>query len=124
MRLQWCILLHLSTVKVQRNALFYGGLWKTHGPVDGWHILHYVGVMDSMKALLNEIEAYLRASGMAPTRFGVEADNDRHLVRRVRAGRPVTIAKAERIINYMRENPPPKPIRCRRRVASPLSLVA
>lgn len=80
--------------------------------------------MNSMKALLNEIEAYLRACGMAPTRFGVEVCNDRHLVRRVRAGRAVTIAKAERIIDYMRRNPPPKPIRRRRRVASALSLVA
>lgn len=75
-----------------------------------------------MKALLLEIEAYLKACGMAPTRFGVEVDRDRHMVRRIRAGRPVTMEKAERIIDYMRKNPPPKPKR--RRLASALDLFA
>lgn len=81
--------------------------------------------MKSMQALLAEIEAYLAATGIAPTRFGVDIDGDRHLVRRIRSGRPVTMAKAERIIDYIRSNPPPKRRgRARRRIASALSLVA
>ncbi len=79
--------------------------------------------MTTMKALRAEIEAYLAATGMAPTRFGVEIDGDRHMVRRIRSGRPVTIAKADRIIEYIRSNPPKRPRR-RRKLASAFHLVA
>ena len=81
--------------------------------------------MKSMQALHEEIEADLAATGMAPTRFGVEVDGDRHMVRRIRAGRPVTLAKADKIIAYIKSNPPPKRRQRRRRpVASALALVA
>lgn len=82
--------------------------------------------MNSMQRLLAEIEAYLAASGMGQTEFGVRADRDRSLMTRLRQGRQVTLAKADRIIAYMRKNPPAKPIKRqkRSRVASPLSLVA
>ena len=82
--------------------------------------------MNSMQRLLAEIEAYLAASGMGQTEFGVRADRDRSLMTRLRQGRQVTLAKADRIIAYMRKNPPAKPAKRprRRRVASPLSLVA
>ncbi len=76
-----------------------------------------------MKQLRAEIEAFLAAHDMAPTRFGVEVDRDRHMVRRIRAGRPVTMAKAERIMNYIRKHPAPRSKR-RRRVASAFGLVA
>lgn len=81
--------------------------------------------MNSMKALLAEIEAYLRATGMTATRFGVLADKDRHLVWRIRDGRPVTMAKAERVLLYIKRNPPSKPAkRPRRKGASALDLCA
>lgn len=80
--------------------------------------------MRSMKQLRSEIEAYLAATGMAPTRFGVEADRDRHLVRRVRAGKPVTMAKAERIMDYIRRNPPRSHRRRRGKVATAFDLCA
>ena len=115
----------LVNYKMHHVTLFLAGLWKTSIFVDGCRPLHYTCVMKSMKALLAEIEAYLAATGIAPTRFGVDIDGDRHLVRRIRSGRPVTMAKAERIIDYIRSNPPPKRRgRARRRIASALSLVA
>lgn len=81
--------------------------------------------MKSMKALLAEIEAYLRETGMTATRFGVLADKDRHLVWRIRDGRPVTMAKAERVLLYIKRNPPRKPCkRPRRKGASALDLCA
>ena len=81
--------------------------------------------MSSMQRLLAEIDAYLIASGLGPTEFGVRADRDRSLMTRLRQGRPVTLAKADRIIAYMRKNPPAKPIkRQRRKVGASLSLVA
>lgn len=80
--------------------------------------------MRSMRQLRAEIEAYLAATGMAPTRFGVEADRDRHLVRRIRAGKPVTMAKAERIMDYIRSNPPKAPRRRRGRILSAFDLCA
>jgi hypothetical protein len=49
-----------------------------------------------MDTLLNDVERFLIASGMSPTRFGDEALGDRHLVRTLRRGRrlwPETEAK-------------------------------
>lgn len=48
-------------------------------------------------ALLAEIEAYLDASGMGPTVFGLEICNDANLLKRMRAGREIKLAIAERI---------------------------
>jgi hypothetical protein len=80
--------------------------------------------MNIMKQLRAEIEAYLKATGMPPTNLGIEVDGDRSLVSRIRAGRPVTMAKAERIMNYIRKHPAPKQRRPRRRMPSALSIVA
>ncbi|PHP21394.1 hypothetical protein CG471_02150 [Sphingobium sp. IP1] len=49
-----------------------------------------------MATVLPEIEAFLKATGMAPTAFGDQALGDRHFVRQLRAGRrcwPETEAK-------------------------------
>lgn len=49
-----------------------------------------------MTDLLTDIEAFIEAQGVSPTRFGEEALGDRHFVKQVRAGRrcwPETEAK-------------------------------
>lgn len=64
----------------------------------------------SREVLLGEVEAFLDASGMSPSVFGEKLMNDRHLVRRLRAGREVTLTTADRIRGFISENQkqPPK----------------
>jgi hypothetical protein len=66
-----------------------------------------------MKPLLSDIEAFLKAHGMAPTRFGDLALGDRHFVRQIREGRrvwPETEAKVRRFMaTYRPDATPPFP---------------
>lgn len=81
--------------------------------------------MITIQHILAEVEAFLRETGMPPTRFGLEVDKDRTLVIRLRQGRSVTLAKAERIMEYIRKHKPArKPRKGQRRTASAVSLVA
>ena len=61
----------------------------------------------SREVLLREVEAFLDASGMSPSVFGEKLMNDRHLVRRLRAGREVTLTTADRIRGFISENQKP-----------------
>ena len=54
------------------------------------------------RALLAEIEGYLAATGLTPTKFGVAAVNDGHLVANLRRGNSVTLKTADRVRAYMR----------------------
>ena len=54
--------------------------------------------------LLMRIEAFLRASGMPPTRFGREAVRDPRLVHDLRRGRSVGTRMAERILRFIECN--------------------
>jgi hypothetical protein len=55
--------------------------------------------------LLREIEGFLRVSGMAPTRFGLEAMGDGALVSQLRAGsRSLTVKNADKVLEYIRKN--------------------
>ena len=56
------------------------------------------------KELLEEIEEFLKRTKIPPTRFGVEATGDRHLVSRLRAGRGVLLRTVHRIRQYMGES--------------------
>lgn len=80
--------------------------------------------MDPIKQLVAEIEAFLAATGMSPTRFGIEVDGDRMLMTRLRRGRPVTMKKAARVMNYIRANKPKRPAKRQRRASSAFDLVA
>jgi len=53
------------------------------------------------KQLLAEIEAFLAEFGVAPTKFGLAAVNDGHLVKNLRAGASVTLRTADRVRDYM-----------------------
>jgi phosphopantothenoylcysteine decarboxylase / phosphopantothenate---cysteine ligase len=49
------------------------------------------------KALLEEIEAFLGETGLSPTKFGVAAVNDGHLVTNLRKGNSVTLKTADKV---------------------------
>src|SRR5262249_7678292 len=51
--------------------------------------------------LLEEIEAFLAASGIAATKFGLAAVNDGHLVANLRKGNSVTLKTADSVRAYM-----------------------
>ncbi len=53
--------------------------------------------------LMSEIDAFLRDTGMAPTRFGVEAVSDPTLLTKLGKGRTITLARADRIRSYIRD---------------------
>ena len=57
-----------------------------------------------IRKLLAEIYAYRTRTGMTPTRFGLEAVNDGHLLARLQAGREPRRAKIERVRAFMKRN--------------------
>ena len=70
-------------------------------------------MVDIKAALVREIEDYCRASGIAVTTFGKYVVRDGRLVARARTG-SITIKTYERVLAFMRENPPanlPRPER-------------
>jgi hypothetical protein len=54
--------------------------------------------------LLTRIEAYLRRTGMPPTRFGREAVRDPRLVHDLRRGRTVGDRILHRVLRYIEGN--------------------
>jgi phosphopantothenoylcysteine decarboxylase/phosphopantothenate--cysteine ligase len=58
------------------------------------------------KSLLAEIEAYLARTGATPTKFGLAAVNDGHLVANLRKGNSVTLKTADKVRAYMASRPP------------------
>lgn len=56
------------------------------------------------QALLTEIEDYCRSAGIAESTFGRHAINDGKLCARLRSGKNVTLATAERVHKYIREH--------------------
>ncbi len=60
----------------------------------------------STNLLLKEIEAYCQHVGIAESTFGRHAINDGKLCSRLRAGKNVTLATAERVRTYIAENGP------------------
>jgi SAM-dependent methyltransferase len=57
-------------------------------------------------SLITEIETYCRQAGIAESTFGRHAINDGKLCSRLRAGKNVTLATAERVRSYIRDNGP------------------
>jgi len=52
--------------------------------------------------LLADIDAFLRRHNMSASRFGEEAAKDRHLVRRLRGGKSITLRKAQEVYGFMK----------------------
>jgi phosphopantothenoylcysteine decarboxylase / phosphopantothenate---cysteine ligase len=52
-------------------------------------------------ALLTEIEGFLAESGVTPTKFGLAAVNDGHLIENLRGGASVTLKTADKVRAYM-----------------------
>ncbi len=53
--------------------------------------------------LLDEIDNFLTASGMAPSTLGRRAVGSGHIVGRLRAGENVTMRTVERLRDFMRD---------------------
>ena len=53
------------------------------------------------KELLGEIEGFLAQFDVTPSKFGVAAVNDGHLVAKLRKGNSVTLKTADRVRAYM-----------------------
>lgn len=60
-----------------------------------------MGMTVTAKELLAEIEAFLAQSGLTPTKFGVAAVNDGHLVAKLRKGGSVTLKTADKVRAYL-----------------------
>ncbi len=56
-------------------------------------------VTDDM--MLARVDAFLAATGMAPTRLGIAALGDGGLVRGLREGRSLSLRNAERLVRFM-----------------------
>lgn len=54
----------------------------------------------------DEVEAFLRLTGMSPTRFSASATRDRHFVRKLRRGRRVFPDTMERVRSFMHHYDP------------------
>src|SRR5689334_14665081 len=61
------------------------------------------GMRPLARDLLAEIEAFLADSGLTPTKFGLAAVNDGHLVANLRRGHSVTLKTADRVRAFMRQ---------------------
>lgn len=59
--------------------------------------------MTMQEAFLKKVERFLRQTGMADSRFGEEAVNDRAFVYELRAGRSVQLRTLERVQKFMDE---------------------
>lgn len=54
-----------------------------------------------MESLLSEIELFIDAHGLSPTKFGQEALRDRHFVKQLRKGRRVWPETAAKVRQFM-----------------------
>lgn len=53
--------------------------------------------------LIEEIDAFLKRSGMTQSAFGLRALNDSHFVRRLREGKDVRLRTVARLRQFMRD---------------------
>ena len=58
---------------------------------------------------LEEIEAYLKATGMPPSDFGYATSKNRSLVARIRNGQDVRGATMDRVREWMAKHPTQRP---------------
>ena len=61
--------------------------------------------MNSKEKLLKKIDDFLRQNpDISQTRFGLEAANDGKIIPKLRAGKDLTLRKADAITQYISEN--------------------
>jgi 5-formyltetrahydrofolate cyclo-ligase len=66
-------------------------------------------MQNSNSSLLQEIERFLDRSELSASAFGQEVMGDRHLVRRLRDGKTVTLPTADKIRGFIKDwKPRPK----------------
>lgn len=53
------------------------------------------------EALLEQIDAFLDATGMSPTRLGLDATGEGGLVKSIREGRSITLRTGRRLVEFM-----------------------
>ncbi len=73
---------------------------------------------ETARELLGEIEAFLALFQVTPTKFGVDAVNDGHLVAKLRKGGSVTLKTADRVRAYMASERSEQPAAPRQAAAS------
>ena len=59
--------------------------------------------------LLIDIEAFLAEFGVSPTKFGLAAVNDGHLIKNLRSGASVTLKTADKVRAYMAQQRSARP---------------
>lgn len=64
-------------------------------------------VMLTDATLLSRVEAYLKATGVRPSRFGLEVMGDGGLVTQLRAGRSLSLKNAVKVVTYIEANHAP-----------------
>lgn len=57
-------------------------------------------------ALLEQIEAFIAAHDMRPSRFGLDAMGDGALITQLKAGRSLSLRNAERVLRFIAEYRP------------------
>lgn len=70
--------------------------------------------MRNTDPFLTEVEQYIRATASTPTKFGKDAAGDPTFVFDLREGREPRRRTRERVLQFIKNNPPP---RSRRRMA-------
>ncbi len=65
------------------------------------------GMPGTTRDLLSDIETFLAEFGVSPTKFGLAAINDGHLVKNLRGGASVTLRTADKVRAYMAEQRSP-----------------
>ncbi len=58
--------------------------------------------MTQAEVFLNQIELFLKISGMAPTAFGTKAVGDPNFIRNLRDGRQPTLGMVDRVHEFIR----------------------
>ena len=53
------------------------------------------------EALLKQIDAFLTATGMSPTRLGLDATGEGGLIKSIRDGRSITLRTGRRLVEFM-----------------------
>lgn len=61
---------------------------------------------DLLKALVEDIDAFLKRTKMSATYFGKRAANNSEVVKRLKAGKTITVETVEKLEKFMAERPP------------------
>jgi len=94
--------LKISMPSTLERKFFAGTLWKSCSAVDDTEIFGDTPRMSSTQKLLADIESFISKRNMNAGTFGAMAVGDWSLVKRLRAGKTVTLETADAIRLFMR----------------------